>query len=257
MADATTDLVLKVGSITSTSLSDINGDSATPQNRPGTLSIIVDAFGPRILQYVQNKSGSAVAMGELLSKPANVSVSNITAGSTTQATTSGLTADAHDGKLCYVLDNADSAGAAPEGEVSIVRNNTATLIDVERDRPFSVALAVNDDLVLISNWQAEDAADGDLAVDVLGVVLGNQGFADTNYGWVQREGYVVADLEAATGLTAGDPVVADAARIGDFDTDGQELWVGYALATVTSDIVPDVAPVNLRLFTAAGPGTGP
>lgn len=256
MATPLTDLVLNLSTIVPVGLEDINGDSSTPRMRPGTLSFIVDAFGPRILQYVQNQSGSAVAMGQLLSKPANTAVNNITAGSTTQATTSGLTSGNHDGALLYVLDNDDSAGAAPEGQVSVISSNTATLINVERDYAFSVALAVNDDLVIIHNWQAEDAANGDLAVDILGVVLGNAGFADNNFGWVQREGYVLADLLSGA-ITAGDPVVADAAVIGAFGADGQELWVGYALATMSADQTADIGPVNLKLFSAGGPGTAP
>ena len=256
MATPLTDLVLNLASIHPVGLEDINGDSSIPRMRPGTISFVVDAFGPRVLQYVQNQSGSAVAMGQLLSKPANTSVSNITAGSTTQATTTGLTAGNHNGSMCYVLDNDDDAGAAPEGEVSIIRNNSATLIDMEMDYPFSVALAVNDDLVMISTWQAADAADGDLAVNVLGVVLGNAGFSDNNFGWIQREGPVLADLVSGA-ITAGDPVVAGAATIGAFGSDGQELWVGYALATVSADQDADIGPVHLKLWTCAGTGTAP
>jgi len=255
MATALTDLVLNVGSITGLGGAEINSDSANPLRRPGAIHIMVDAFGMRILKYV--KTLTAQSLGDLASKVANVSVSNITAGSTTSATTSGLTANAHDGKIAYVLDNDDSAGAAPEGEMAIVGANSATVISLDRSRPLSVALAANDDLVLISNWQATDAADGDLGINVLGVVLGNAGLTADRYGWVQQEGYVQANLKASTGLTAGDPVVADAAKVGSYGSDGQELWIGYALATVTSDIVADIAPIALKCFTAAGPGTAP
>jgi len=255
MATALTDLVLNVGSISGLGQAGVNSDDATPAARPGTIRIIVDAFGPRIIKYC--KFLAAASMGDLASKVANVSVSNITSGSTTSAVTTGLTANAHDGKIAYVLDNDDSAGAAPEGEMAIVGANTTTTISLDRSRPLSVALAANDDLVLISNWQAEDAADGDLGVDVLGVVLGNAGVTADRYGWLQQEGYVQANLKASTGLTAGDPVVADTAKVGSFGSDGQELWIGYALATVTSDIVSDIAPVCLKLFTVGGPGTAP
>ena len=55
------------------------------------------------------------------------------------------------------------AGAAPEGESGIVSANTATVMSFEADYPFSVALAANDDLELIANWQTTDCADGDFA----------------------------------------------------------------------------------------------
>lgn len=251
---ALSDLVLKVGHIHGLGMEDINGDSATPRQRPGTLGIIVDAFGPRILQYC--KFINAMLMGELASRPANVSVANITSGGVDHAITTGLVAGAHDGKLVYVLDNADAAGAAPEGETSIVSRNTTTKISLERQYPLSVALANLDDLTLISNWQAEDAADGDLAVDVLGVVLGNAGVAAGNFGWLQREGFTQALLDTDA-ETAGAPVVADVNVLGDFGTDGQELWCGVALAAVTADQVAQRAPVSLKLFTCAGPGASP
>ena len=261
MPDATTDVVLKIGSITGLGMSSINTDDPDsglgPTARPGTLRILVDAYGYRILQYVKNVSGSAFAMGDLVTKVANTAVNNITAGSVRQATTTGLTANDHDGRLCYVLDNDDTAGAAPEGETSIVKNNSATIIDMEFDMPFSLALAVNDDLVLVSNWQAADAADGNLVVNVLGAVLGNAGFSNNQFGWVQKEGYCPYVRALSGAITAGDPVVADAAQVGAFGTDGQELWVGVALAAASADQTRDRVLVNFKVFTAAGPGTAP
>lgn len=254
MAGSLTQLVLNVGSITSLGLEDLNGDSATPRMRPGSISIIVDAYGPRIVQYC--KFINAMAVAELASKPANVSVSNITSGSTTGFVTSGLTADVHNGKLAYVLDNDDSSGAAPEGEVGIIAKNTATIVTLEKDYPLSVALAANDDLSLISNWQAEDAADGDLAVDVLGVVLATGGVSAGSYGWVQREGYCLP-LYSTNAITAANPVVAGANVLDAFGSDGQELHCGVSLAAITSDQAAFRVPTNLKLFTCAGVATAP
>lgn len=259
MADATTDLVLKIGSIVPVGMADINTDDPDTgtRARPGTLSFLVDAYGYRILQYVKNVSGSAFAMGDLVTKVANTAVTNITSGSVRQAVTTGLTADAHDGRLCYVLDNDDTAGTAPEGETSVIKNNTTTNIDMEFDMPFSVALAANDDLTLISNWQAADAADGNLVVNVLGAVVGNAGITNNQFGWVQKEGYCPYLRALSGAVTAGDPVVADAAQVGAFGTDGQELWVGVALAAMSADQTRDRMLINLKVFTAAGPGTAP
>ena len=254
MPNALTDLVLNVGSITSLGLEAINGDSVAPRMRPGQISILVDAFGPRIVQYC--KFINAMAVAELASKPANVAITDITSGTTTSFVTTGLTADVHNGKLAYVLDNNDSAGAAPEGETGIVADNTTTIVTLEKDYPLSVALAANDDITLISNWQAEDAADGDLGVDVLGVVLAAGGVAASNYGWVQREGYTSA-LFTTDAVGAAEPVVAAAASLDAFGSDGQELHCGYSLAAITSDQLAFRAPVNLKLFTAAGVATAP
>jgi hypothetical protein len=191
-----------------------------------------------------------------MSKPANVSVANITSGSTVKAVTTGLTASEHDGKLCYVLDDAGGAGAAPEGEIGIIGSNTTTTINLDPNRPLSAALAVNDDLVLIANWQGEDAADGDLAHTVLGVAMGTSGISDNGYGWVHRLGVTPAAI-AAGAIVAGDPVVAAAGVLGAFGTDGQELWCGIALAAASADMVALQAPVHLTVFSAAGPGGSP
>ena len=254
-----TDLVLRMGSITGLSMADINSDAAETATvaRPGTLSIVVDAYGYRIFQYVKNVSDSAYAMGELVTKTANTAVNNQTGTVTTSATTTGLTANDHIGRLAYVLDDAGAAGAAPEGETTVVADNTATVISFDPKMPLSVALASGDDLVLISNWQSTDSADGDLAHNVLGVVVGNAGFSDNQYGWVQKEGYCPNADTTGGAITAGDPIVANTAQVGQFGSDGQELWVGIALATGSSDQAAAILPVNLKLFTTAGPGTAP
>lgn len=255
-------LVFRVGNLVGMGMRDLNGDDAVPQQRPGSMSFIVDAFGPRIIEYGRNTSGSGVTVGQLMSLEADTintvstSVANITSGTTTSAVTTGLTADNHDGMLCFVLDNDDAAGAAPEGETGIVANNTATLITLDAGYPFSVALAANDDLELLANWQFEDSVDGDEAWTVYGVVLAQDGITSLNYGWIQREGYCSC-AGTATAISEGDPVVADAAVVGPFGTDGQELWIGLALSSGSTDEAVARIPVRLKLITCAGSGAAP
>ena len=256
------DLVFRLGSITSLGMREINGDDAEPYARPGTIAIVVDAFGVRLLKYCRNVNGSAITMGELHSYASDTinerttSVANITSGTTTSAVTTGLTADRHDGMICYVLDNNDSAGAAPEGEASIVANNTATAITLEAGYPYSVALAANDDLELVSNYQLEDSVDGDEAWTVAGVAVGNAGITNLSYGWYQVEGPINADASAAT-ISQGDPVVAGANVVAAFGTDQHELWIGTALAGMTSDSVAATALINLKLFAPENSGGTP
>src|SRR3972149_6312240 len=173
MANSTTDLVFRLSSITGLGMRDINGNDAEPQGGPGAISIV-------------------------------------TPGTTSSAVPTGLTASRHQGGLCYVLDNADSAGDAPETEISPIAGNTTTAITLDADYPLTVALAANDDLELISTWQIEDSADGDEAWTVAGVVLGNQGLTNLYYGWIQVEGPVRADVTATTTIAEGDPVGAGA-----------------------------------------------
>lgn len=252
------DYFLNVGHLTSLGMSDINGDDATPRMNPGTIAIVRDALGPRILKYV--KMQVAAARGSLVSyvggTQAVEEVDNITAGTTTSATTSGRTAGNDAGKICSVYDNADAAGTAPEGEFSVIAGNTATVLTMEPDLPFSVALAINDDLALIGTWQGEASADGDFAHAVHGVAVGNAGITSGNYGWVQVEGYTKANLKSEA-MTFGGGLVADTAMLGVAGSDGVELWCGIVMQDVKADQVADTGIVRLHLFVPAGTGGTP
>ena len=252
------DYTLNLGHITGLGMHDINGDDAVPQMRPGTIAFVVDAFGYRVLRYCNFKN--AMLQGELASRAGGVNgttvITDLVSGTTTSATDSGQTADLFNGALFYVHDNADSAGAAPEGEMSVVTTNTASLITLEPDLPMSVAMAVNDDVTIISNWQVQDSADGDLSITVMGVVIGNQGITSGRYGWVQMEGFAKA-LTSAASITTFNPVVSGANLVAEFGTDGQELWIGTSLGTFTSDNVALTLPVRLNCFSPSGIGTAP
>jgi len=259
---SSSNLFLNLKHLQSIGHTDLNADDSVQKYTPGALSIMHDRFGTRIFQYVKNVNGSAIAKAELMayaSDGANVkttTITNISAGSTTSATTSGLTANRHDGMIAFVLDDAGGAGAAPEGEMSIVASNTATVITMEADYPYSAALAANDDLELIATYQVEDAADGDEAWTVAGIVSGADGITHGQYGWVQCYGVTPA-LMTTNAISEGDPVVAGAAVVDAFGTDGQELWVGIALASGSTDEVLKHIPVDIRVWASAGPGGSP
>lgn len=252
------DYVLNLAHLTGLSMADINSDTATPQARGGTLAFVVDAFGYKVLKYCYFVA--AAAQGDLASRAGGVNgtvvITNQTGTSATSVTTTGLTANAHRGAIIYVHDDAGGAGAAPEGEVSICTTNTTTVITLDPDMPFSVALANGDDVTSISTWAVEDSADGDLSVTVQGVVLGSAGVTASQYGWLMMEGMTRAKA-GTNAITAFNPVVAGANIVDAFGTDGQELWVGTALATYTGDNVAATLPVRLNCFTASGIGTAP
>ena len=252
------DYFLNLGHLTGLSMSDVNGDDATPQMAPGTIAIVRDMLGPRILKYV--KALATHTRGALVSKPGAVDgieeVDDITAGSTTSATKTGRTAGDDTGKLCSCYDNADSAGAAPEGEFSIIRTNTASVMSMETDMPFSVALAVDDDLALIGTYQAEASADGDYAHAVQGVVVGVNGITDNQYGWVQCDGITKATLKSEA-LTKNGGLVADTSQLGAAASDGIELWCAIVLQDVKADQTAETGLVRLHLFQAAGTGGTP
>jgi hypothetical protein len=258
---SSSNIFLNLGHLSGLGMSDFNRDDATPYMRPGTIAWVVDAFGPRIVKYVKNVSGSAILKSELMSYAsdgANVkttTVTNITSGTTKSFVTSALTAHRHQGMISYVLDVNAVAGAAPEGESSIVADNTATVVTLEPDYAYSAALAVNDDIELISTYQVEDAADGDEAWTVAGVVMSANGISDNNYGWIHVEG--VCPCQSAASAAEGDPIVADAAQVGPFGSDGHELWIGTSLVTLSTDETLKQIPAQLKLFTYENSGGTP
>jgi len=133
---SSTELFYKLGHLSGLSISDLHSDNARGAQtaRPGTIAWVVDAFGPRIVKYVKNMVGSTNAVGELMayeSDGANVRSTSITAssaGTTTTIVTTGLTANDHVDQIAWCVDDAGAAGAAPEGEASVVASNTTTTI---------------------------------------------------------------------------------------------------------------------------------
>ncbi len=252
------DYFLSMGHILPTGERDVNANDQVAKARPGAITLVQDAHGFRVLKYV--KALATVTRGSLVSKPGATDgieeVDDITAGSTTSATTSGRTASDDVGKLCECYDNADSAGAAPEGEHSVIVANSATVLSMDQNLPFTVALAVNDDLALIGTYQAEASADGDFAHAVHGVVVGADGITDNYYGWVQIEGITKAKLKSEA-MTKNGGLVADAGVLGVAASDGVELWCAVVLQDVKADQVADTGLVRLHLLVAAGTGGTP
>jgi hypothetical protein len=246
-------MVLNLASLTPVSSPDLNSDKSTPIYTKGGLTFMQDAFGPKIFRYGHNRSGSVQAQSELASRVGDANgvkaVTDITSGTTLSATKVGAwTADLEVGALFYVFDNDDSAGAAPEGEVSIVKSNTADKITLEDSMPLTVALAANDDVRTMATYGVDDSVDGDFAYAVFGVVVGRDGISDKNYGFYQSWGVCPRVLVlASSALTVGEGVVADAARVGTSGADAATLHVGVALMAKSADMVLDIAPIQMTL----------
>lgn len=243
------DLFLHLGNMLPVGSEDLNADHLNPKMKVGSLSFMIDDFGFRVFEYCRNMSGSAVAQGELQKRIADAATTNITSGTTTSATKSGWTAGDYVGRILYVDDNDDSAGAAPEGECSPIVANSATVITVDPLRPFSVALAANDDIRVVSWNHLDDAADGDLASKVKGVAVGKNGVTSKYYGFWQRYGFCPDVIhKASSAVTSLNPVVADAASVGPHGSDAVDLHVGTQVGTHANDVVSNKSPVDLLLF---------
>lgn len=252
--------------LTAISMEDLDGNHANPRGYiPGGIFFLNSPFGPRLMQYVQNRTTTAYLQGQLISSVGDTDgktqiTSSGAAGvnTVTQATTSGLTADAHVGANMYILNSLISAGAPPEGEESVVVSNTATLVKVDPNLPFSATVTSGDTINLNGFYNAELSAIGDLGSVVLGVAVGKNGVDATNYGWVCKQGKCPnALIKASTAMTQNDAFIADTARLGPAvgGTATAQLQVGYAPNVVNSDIVSDKTTAFLTLGFGFNPGT--
>jgi hypothetical protein len=216
-------------------------------------ALMLDKLGHRFFSFVHNRDTVDFIQGELVSKVGDANgltaVANILSGSTVLAVTTGLTAGAHDGAIMFVLDNADAAGAAPEGEYCPIKRNTATRIelDTSENAGLTTALAVNDDLQLLATYGIEAAAAGDFANTVMGIVVAPDGLPIGKYGFTQCKGHCRGLMLASTALGVGVQIIAATKR---FTITGaasaHRLMIGGALVTISSDIVSDMTLVDMR-----------
>ena len=240
-----------------TDLLQVFTDSARLPVDEGHVAWLRDKFGGlRLFTFRQNVKGTAFAAGDLASRNFEVET-NITAGSTTSATGTWSGADDHIGALFIVHDDAGGSGAAPEGEASVVTANTATVVTLDSNLPMSVALAVNDDVTLLSPKVIASAAN-DSSFVVCGVAMG--AVADNGYGWFQFQGVHPAAKHAAStfisgsGLKSGTAVVAlfgdSTAVVGGTAGTASGALIGQQIAIHTSDEVSTKSPVLMQLLTA-------
>lgn len=195
---------------------------------PGQYAQVWDPlWGLRIFKLVKNLNGSTIAQGDLMTFVDTASVGTITAGTTTSITTSGLTANDLEYQMIICGDDAGAAGAAPEGECSLCTANTATLITLHPDYPFSAAIAASDTAAVCYLNAVNDAA----ANDERGYGLGTLATAGIAYGaavdnywfWLLQKGWCSAkntDALAVQELIAGTALIQDASE------GAQELVIG-------------------------------
>lgn len=208
---------------------------------PGQIGFLMDKYGERYFQMIQNRGSGTLAIGALSSAygDANgLTTVTATAGTVNQVT-STFTADKHAGAIVVIKDDAGAAGAAPEGEDSICERNSATILYTTKDLPFTVAPANNDTVEIQSTWGVDVATAGDLGRMCRGVVVPESGIAATYFGLTQIFGIcrrvnvlLNAVLAPASMLIAAASTVTVTGA-----ASGHRLHVGTALTTCSTDQV--------------------
>lgn len=232
-------LYLNLGALHSVGTGDLNADDVSPKGfMPGAISIMVDDFGFKMFRY--GRDSVAASKGGLVGRKAAVTGTVTAAAGETNTTThvfdtANFTAHAEQGAMFVVVDDAGAGGAAPEGEVSIIDDNTVDMLSLDRRYPITAACAAGDTYYDLSIWTGKASADGDFAINTFGIAMADR--TALYYGWLQFYGRNPGTLYlAANAVTAGDPVVADAACVGPYGMDAEHLWVGHCPVTVAADL---------------------
>lgn len=246
-----TKLTLDTSTLIPVAMAELDSNTAQPRFAPGSITILRDAFGLRCFMYVKNVHSAALVLGDIAVKAADVAFTAGAVTKSTRVTTTGLTADAHVGKMLLVEGNDTSAGAAPEGETGIIVKNTATVIDLDARLPFSVSSVADVDCRIVTpGWHVIQGGAAALARDVKGVVVGLDGISVGYYGWVGFEGFMPQVKATAAAIAAGANIVTGATgAVATVGANTMEKVIGYAPGAVESTH-PGKMPMVLTLWTA-------
>ncbi len=235
---ALTQMYHNLGNLLALSQADLNANDAVQRARPGVMGFYVDDFGMKFVQYVKNSGATALVLGDVAVKAVDVTFTAGVLASATKITTTGLTANAHVGKLIIVEGNDTSAGAAPEGETGVITSNTTTDINIQSTRPFSVASVADIDCRILTppnGWHVIQGGANAVARDVVGGVIGLDGISAGYFGWVVVDGFHPQMKFTAAPVAAGANIITAATgQLVDVQAATMEKVVGYSPGTIES-----------------------
>ena len=207
-------------------------------------------YGSAIVSLVCNRDATILAQGECCKwYTAAVTAS---AGSLTTFT-AATTANKQVGNFLYILDNNNSAGAAPESEARLIIKNTATVMTVQP--AFSALVEANDTGIIFSRSQVIATASGDDRMVTAGIVLAPDGIAPDYWGFVVRKGLVAAKMDTTTTVTAGRALKAGTRRLAICG--GATLYyltLAHTFLAQTNDVVSDLLPVDFDCWSPQASG---
>lgn len=244
---------------------DLEADRATSKFKPGSFAFSTDEIsGIRLFKHVQARStaGTNFIQGDVVSGLGDGNA--ITDGTASAGTTSTVSwvstrADSsiHTGSIIVIDDDAGAAGAAPEGQLSVVIADTTALITIDPDMLFTTAPANSDSFQLYGTWNVEMGADLDTAYVVRGVVIGRNGFSNNNFGWTQVWG-LAREVRASGAIAIGEHVKLSSSSAGAVRAASVsallETIIGHAITTINSDVV-GLSPIFLTLDIGSGIAT--
>jgi len=180
----------------------------------------------RRFRYVHNRSGGTLSKDALVVVDdlvvAVVTASAGAVGSVTRASGSFITDGIKVGDIIAVDDDAGGAGAAPEGEASVVTGVQALTVTFAPN--LTAAVAASDVVAFYGPWSIKAAAAGKNG-GIVGIPMAD--IPNGSYGWIQTYGiYPNATMVAAgTAVVPGDP-----------------LYPGTALLTTVGPVLTEGTP---------------
>ena len=211
----------------------------TQKEELGALRREIDSvYGERLFRYVHNHSGGTLNVDSLVSWEGLLGVvTNNGTGTTyaTRASGSFVTDKVKAGSIIVVVDDAGAAGAAPEGEFSIITKVAALRVDFSP--ALSAALANTDTVNFIRPYRIIAAADGHHIGKVGGIPMAS--LTDDTFGWIQVRGIYPSALIVAAGTAqaALTPLTAGAGLLDVADLVGADTTTAtFSLANILADL---------------------
>lgn len=226
-----------------------------------------DSQGIKIFTLIQNKASGnfAFTRGQVISRiggNTGVVVHTVSTGTTTSVNhaSGALVTNQWIGAILYLASTGSTAIATPEAESSIVISNTSAAINVNSNYPFSTTPGAGLLGQLISTYQTELSATGDLASVVMGTAVGQNGISTGNFGFVQSYGpcgRVNKDIATSNSVfTTGNSLLAGTATgslIAATSGTLLNLVVGQSLCAASSVATDAMVFLNCRQMYALQP----
>lgn len=199
----------------------------------------VQCSGLCCFRWGLNRHGGTISAYELGRRRANQAITADVVGTvSTFVDTGQFTVDEETFGLLHILNDADVAGGAPEGEWAEIVKNTANILYLQPD--LTLATAVGDTGIIYYPSQATQAAAGVERQESLGWALVD--VADNYWGWWLVRGVGTIKVKAATAIAANIGLISDASgclTVSAGGVSGQDIMLARSIVNVSADIVSD------------------
>ncbi len=208
----------------------------------------VECDGECVFRWGVNRKGATINAHLIARYFANQAVTADVAGTvSTFIDTGQFTEHEEVGNKLFILDDADVAGGAPEGQWGVITKNDDDTLYVQPD--FTLATAVGDTGIIVSQGKGKlDILGGAIERrETFGVALVD--VPDDYWGWYLCYGEVTVKVAAGAAISGGIGLRGAAGGLlEDSSTSGQEIMLARAEVNASADIVSDTIMVFFDVY---------